>query len=181
MKKILLAILMIAPLTVMAQAKFAHYNLADIVPHMKEYTTAQTELQTMEKQYSEDLKLMQEEIEKKLADYQKEANNLLENVRLRREQELNDLQQRFQQSYQDNQLALEKASQEKMAMIYQKVNAAVKKLAEAGNYVYVVDLSVGAISFVNTAISTDITTQLQKELGVTVSATATTAPTTPAK
>ena len=124
---------------------------------------------------------MQEEIEKKLADYQKEANNLLENVRLRREQELNDLQQRFQQSYQDNQLALEKASQEKMAMIYQKVNAAVKKLAEAGNYVYVVDLSVGAISFVNTAISTDITTQLQKELGVTVSATATTAPTTPAK
>ena len=181
MKKILLAILMIAPLTIMAQAKFAHYNLADIVPHMKEYTTAQTELQTMEKQYSEDLKLMQEEIEKKLADYQKEANNLLENVRLRREQELNDLQQRFQQSYQDNQLALEKASQEKMAMIYQKVNAAVKKLAEAGNYVYVVDLSVGAISFVNTAISTDITTQLQKELGVTVSATATTAPTTPAK
>jgi outer membrane protein len=181
MKKILLAILMIAPLTIMAQAKFAHYNLADIVPHMKEYTAAQTELQTMEKQYSEDLKLMQEEIEKKLADYQKEANNLLENVRLRREQELNDLQQRFQQSYQDNQLALEKASQEKMAMIYQKVNAAVKKLAEAGNYVYVVDLSVGAISFVNTAISTDITTQLQKELGVTVSATATTAPTTPAK
>jgi outer membrane protein len=181
MKKILLAILMIAPLSVMAQVKFAHYNLADIVPHMKEYTTAQTELQTMEKQYSEDLKLMQEEIEKKLADYQKEANNLLENVRLRREQELNDLQQRFQQSYQDNQLALEKASQEKMAMIYQKVNAAVKKLAEAGNYVYVVDLSVGAISFVNTAISTDITTQLQKELGVTVSAAATTAPTTPAK
>jgi outer membrane protein len=100
---------------------------------------------------------------------------------LRREQELNDLQQRFQQSYQDNQLALEKASQEKMAMIYQKVNAAVKKLAEAGNYVYVVDLSVGAISFVNTTISTDITTQLQKELGVTVSATTTTAPTTPAK
>lgn len=181
MKKILLAILMIAPLTIMAQAKFAHYNLADIVPHMKEYTTAQTELQTMEKQYSEDLKLMQEEIEKKLADYQKEANNLLENVRLRREQELNDLRQRFEQSYQDNQLALEKASQEKMAMIYQKVNAAVKKLAEAGNYVYVVDLSVGAISFVNPAISTDITTQLQKELGVTVSATATTAPTTPAK
>ena len=181
MKKILLAILMIAPLTIMAQAKFAHYNLADIVPHMKEYTTAQTELQTMEKQYTEDLKLMQEEIEKKLADYQKEANNLLENVRLRREQELNDLRQRFEQSYQDNQLALEKASQEKMAMIYQKVNAAVKKLAEAGNYVYVVDLSVGAISFVNPAISTDITTQIQKELGVTVSATATTAPTTPAK
>lgn len=105
----------------------------------------------------------------------------MENVRARREQELNDLGQRLQQSVQDSQMTLEKASQEKMALIYQKVNAAVKKLAEAGNYVYVVDLSVGAISFVNPAISTDITTQIQKELGVTVSATATTAPTTPAK
>ena len=132
--------------------------------------------------YSEEtIKKLAELLTKKSEEYQKEQANLLENVRARREQELNDLQQRFQQSYQDNQLALEKASQEKMAMIYQKVNAAVKKLAEAGNYVYVVDLSVGAISFVNTAISTDITTQLQKELGVTVSATATTAPTTPAK
>ena len=181
MKKILLAILMIAPLTIMAQAKFAHYNLADIVPHMKDYTTAQTELQAMEKQYSEDIKLMQDEYQKKLADLQKEYNNLLENVRARREQELNDLGQRLQQSVQDSQMTLEKASQEKMALIYQKVNAAVKKLAEAGNYVYVVDLSVGAISFVNPAISTDITTQIQKELGITVSATTATAPTTPAK
>ena len=45
MKKILLAILMIAPLTVMAQSKFAHFNYADILPNMKEYTAAQTELQ----------------------------------------------------------------------------------------------------------------------------------------
>ena len=179
MKKILLAILMAAPLTIMAQSKFAHFNLAEILPNMKEYATAQTELQNMDKQYMDDLKLMQDELQKKAEDYQKEAANLLDNVRARREQELNDLAQRFQQTQQDSQLALQKATQEKMAMISEKVMAAVKKIGETGGYVYVVDTSTGAISFVNTALSTDITAQLKKELGVTATATATAA--TPAK
>ena len=65
MKKILLAILMAAPLSVMAQTKFAHFNSAEILPNMKEYTAAQAELQSMEKQYSDDLKLMQDEMQKK--------------------------------------------------------------------------------------------------------------------
>ena len=179
MKKILMAILMAAPLTIMAQSKFAHFNLAEILPNMKEYATAQTELQTMEKQFSDDLKLMQDEMQKKYEDYQKEAPNLLENVRARREQELNDLGQRYQQSLQDSQVAMQKATQEKMAMISEKVMAAVKKIGETGGYVYVVDTSTGAISFVNTALSTDITAQLKKELGVTATATTTSA--TPAK
>ena len=179
MKKILLAILMAAPLTIMAQSKFAHCNLAEILPNMKEYATAQTEIQTMEKQFADDLKLMQDEMQKKYEDYQKEAANLLENVRARREQELNDLGQRYQQSLQDSQAALQKATQEKMAMISEKVMNAVKKIGEAGGYVYVVDTSTGAISFVNNALSTDITAQLKKELGISATATATSA--TPAK
>lgn len=167
MKKILLAILMAAPLTVMAQTKFAHFNSTEIIPNMKEYAAAQTELQNMQKQYEEDLKLMQDEMQKKYEDYQKESANLLDNVRARREQELNDLGQRYQQSLQDSQMALQKATQEKMGQISEKVLAVVKKLGEAGGYVYVVDTSSGAISFINDALSTDITSQVKKELGVT--------------
>lgn len=170
MKKILLAILMAAPLSIMAQAKFAHFNSAEIIPNMKEYTAAQNEIQNMQKQYEDDLKLMQDEMQKKYDDYQKEAANLLENVRARREQELNDLGQRYQQSLQDSQVALQKATQEKMNLITEKIMAAVKKLGEAGGYIYVVDISSGGISFVNNALSTDITPQLKKELGVTATA-----------
>ncbi len=176
MKKILLAILLAAPLSIMAQAKFAHFNSADILPNMKEYAAAQAELENMQKQFEQDMKMMQDEIQKKYEDYQKEAANLLENVRARREQELNDLGQRYQQSLQDNQQVLQKATQEKMGLISEKVMAAVKKLGEAGGYVYVVDLSSGTIPFVNSALSTDITAQLQKELGVTATAATTAAP-----
>ena len=165
MKKVLIAILMMAPLSLSAQ-KFAHFNSADVIPNMKEYTTAQTELQAMEKQFSDDLKLMQDELQKKSDEYQKEQANLLDNVKQRREQELNDLYQRLQQSYQDNQQALAKANQEKMGAIQEKVLAAVKKLGEAGGYVYVVDTSTGAIPFINTQLSTDITADVKKECGV---------------
>lgn len=157
--------MMIAPLSLNAQ-KFAHFNSAEIIPNMKEYVTATEEIQAMAKQYEDDMKLMQEELQKKGDEYQKEQANLLENVRQRREQELQDLYQRLQQSYQDNQQALEKARQEKMGAINEKVLAAVKKVGEAGSYVYVVDLNTGAIPFVNSQLSTDITDQIKKEVGI---------------
>lgn len=165
MKKILIAILMMAPLSLCAQ-KFAHFNSADIIPNMKEYTEATDEIQAMAKQFDDDMKLMQDELQKKGDEYQKEQANLLENVRQRREQELQDLYQRLQQSYQDNQQALEKARQEKMGAIQEKVLAAVKKVGEAGGYVYVVDTSTGAIPFINTQLSTDVSAQIKKEVGI---------------
>jgi outer membrane protein len=133
---------------------------------MKEYTTAQEELKAMEKQYTDDLKLMQDELQKKSEEYQKEQANLLDNVRQRREQELNDLYTRLQQSYQDNQAALQKAEAEKMNEIREKVMAVVKKIGEEGGYVYIVDTSAGVIPYVSTTLSTDITAQVKKELGI---------------
>ncbi|MBR1498421.1 MAG: OmpH family outer membrane protein [Bacteroidaceae bacterium] len=165
MKKIVIAILLMAPLSVFVQ-KFAHFNTADIIPNMKEYTTAMDEMQAMQKQFEDDLKLMQDELQKKTEEYQKEQANLLENVRQRREQELQDLYNRLQQSYQDNQAALQKAQSEKLSAISEKVMEVVKKLGEAGGYVYVVDTSAGVIPFVNSSLSTDITSQVKKELGI---------------
>ena len=165
MKKILIAILMMAPMSLCAQ-KFAHFNAADVIPNMKEYTTAMEEMQTMQKQFEDDLKLMQDELQKKAEEYQKEQANLLENVRQRREQELNDLGNRLQQSYQDNQAALQKANTEKMSAIQEKLLAAVKKIGESGGYVYIVDTSAGVIPYVSTTLSTDINAQVKKELGI---------------
>ena len=166
MKKIFIAILLMVPVCISAQQKFAHFNSAEIIPNMKEYTTAQTEIQNMAKQFDDDLKLMQDELQKKTEEYQKEQANLLENVRQRREQELNDLYQRMQQSYQDNQQSLQKAQQDKMGAIQQLVLDAVKKIGETGGYVYVIDTNAGAIPFVNTALSTDITADVKKAVGI---------------
>lgn len=165
MKKLLIAVIMMAPLSLYAQ-KFAHFNSADIIPNMKEYVTATEEIQAMAKQFEDDIKLMQEELQKKSEEYQKEQANLLDPVKQRREQELQDLYQRLQQSYQDNQQALEKSRQEKMSVINEKVLAAVKKIGEDGGYVYVVDINTGVIPFVNSQLSTDVSALIKKEVGI---------------
>lgn len=165
MKKILLAILLMAPISMFAQ-KFAHFNSADIIPNMKEYTAAQAEIETLAKQYDDDIKRMQDELQKKNDEYQKEQANLLDNVKQRREAELQDLYTRIQQSYQDNQQALSKVQNEKLQAIQELVMAAIKKIGEAGGYIYIVDTSAGVIPFVSTTLSTDVTADVKKALGM---------------
>ena len=166
MKKILFAaLLMLAPISIFAQQKFGHFSMADIVPSMPEYTTAQAELKKLGEQYEADINRMQEEFKKKYEEYQKEQANLLDNVRQRRENELQELSQRIQQSAQDNQQEFEKARTEKLQVIYEKVNTAVKKIGDEGNYVYIMDTSAG-IPYISTKLSTDVTADLKKALGI---------------
>ena len=165
MKKILFAILMMAPLSLFAQ-KFAHFNSADIIPNMKEYVAAQTEIETLGKQYKEDLDRMQAELQKKSEEFQKEEANLLDNVKQRRQQELQDLYNRILQTNQDNQQSLEKVQAEKLQATQQLVMEAIKKVGEAGGYIYIVDTSNGLIPFVNPAMSTDVSAEIKKALGM---------------
>ncbi len=165
MKKILFAaIMLLAPLTMSAQ-KFGHFNSAELVPLLPDYTTAQAELQNLGKQYEDDLKRMQDELQKKGEEFEKEQANLLDNVRQRRQAELQDLYQRMQQSVQDNQQAFQKAQAEKMQAISEKIMAAVKQIGDAGNYVYIMDTSAG-IPYISTKLSTDVTPELKKALGI---------------
>ena len=164
MKKALIIALLLAPMSMMAQ-KFGHFNSSELVQLLPEWTTAQTELQTLAKQYDDDLKRMQDELQKKADEFQKEQANLLENVRARREQELNDLYQRVIQSRDDNEQAFQKAKAEKMQAISEKITAAVKKIGDEGGYVYIMDITAG-IPYISEKLSTDITPELKKALGI---------------
>ena len=63
-KKLIAMLFFMAPLALFAQ-KFGHLNSADIIQVMPEYTAAQTELQNLEKQYTNELQLMETELAKK--------------------------------------------------------------------------------------------------------------------
>lgn len=164
MKNLILAALIALPMSVFAQ-KFAHVNSATIIQAMPEYTTAQTELQTLGKQYEEELQRMQDELKTKLDDYQKNGSTLPDATKQRREQELTDLNQRLEQYYQTSQQEIAKAQQTKMQEISEKVGKAINEVGAAGGYVYVMDVTAG-IPFINETISTDVTNQVKAKLGI---------------
>ena len=164
MKKVLIMILMLAPLAAMAQ-KFGHVNSQEVIQAMPEYTKAKTEIDALQQQYEADLKGMQDEFTKKVKDYEANANTLPENIKQRRETELQEMDQKIRQSYQDNQQALAKASQEKMQVITTKVIDAIKAVGQAGGYVYIMDNPSG-IPYISPTLSTDVTAQVKAKLGI---------------
>lgn len=165
-KKILLMVLMVAPLSVFAQ-KFAHYNTEEIAKVYPAYLTAQSELEALGKQYESDIQEMQKELQTKYEKYQAEVNESTPaNMRQRREQELQDLQQRIQQAYQDNQQAYQQTAATKMQPIMQKVQDAVAAVLKEGGYVYGIDKAAASGITINEALSVDVTAQIKTKLGI---------------
>ncbi len=164
MKKIILALLIALPMSVFAQ-KFAHVNSAVIIQAMPEYTKAQTELQTLGKQYEDELKKMQDELQTKSDEFDKNQATMPDAVKQRRQQELQELYQRLQEYYQTSQQDIAKKQQEKMNEISDKVAKAIKEVGQAGGYVYIMDVTSG-IPYINESISTDVTNQVKTKLGI---------------
>lgn len=171
-KKILMMVLLTAPLSLAAQ-KFACFDYSAIMQAMPETKQAQTELETMGKQFSDELQSMESEIQTKIDKYQSEINDQTpENIRTRRAQEIQDLQQRYQQAANDNQQAFEEARTKKLQPIMQKVMDAVNSVAKEGNFIYVVDKTASQSSgiVINEALSEDVTLKVMSKLGLPASA-----------
>ena len=164
MKKLFIMMLMLAPMAAFAQ-KFGHVNSQEVIQAMPEFAKARTEIEALTKQYEADLKSMYEELQKKGEAYEKEQATLPANIKERREKELAEMQQKIQQSYQDNQQALAQAQQEKMNAITTKVLDAIKAIGQAGGYVYIMDVT-GGIPYISTTLSTDVTAEVKKKLGI---------------
>ena len=164
MKKLFIMMLMLAPMAAFAQ-KFGHVNSQEVIQAMPEFAKARTEIEALTKQYEADLKSMQDELQKKAEAFDKEQATLPENIKQRRQTELQDMYAKIQQSYQDNQQALAKTQQEKMQVITTKVLDAIKAVGQAGGYVYIMDVT-GGIPYISTTLSTDVTAEVKKKLGM---------------
>lgn len=172
MKKILMLLLLAAPLSLMAQ-KFARFDYQSVVQAMPAFKTAQAELESIAKNYQNDFADMQKEYQTKVEKYKAEVNEKTpENIRTRRQQEIMDMEQKLQQAYEDNTKALQQEEQNKMQPIILKVQEAVNAVAKEGNYVYVIDKSAAQAAgiFLNETLTDDVTSQVLAKLGVSASA-----------
>ena len=157
--------MLILPMSVFAQ-KFGHIKTQEILTAMPEYTKAQTDIQTMQKQYDDEMKRLSEEIQKKFAAYQQEQANLPKNIQERRQKELQELNERGMQMQQDAQQQLQQSWMEMLEPIAKKIDDAIKAVGQEGGYVYIFDLNATQIPFVNETLSTDVTSAVKAKLGL---------------
>ena len=165
LKKIALILLLIAPMTAFAQ-KFGHIKTQAIISIMPEYTKAQTDIQTMQKQYEDEIRRASDELQKKFTEYQQEQANLPKNIQERRQKELQELNEKGMQMQQDAQQELERAWMSMLEPIAKKIDEAIKAVGQEGGYVYIFDLNTTNIPFVNETLSTDVTDAVKAKLGI---------------
>ena len=165
LKKIALLLMLVLPMSVFAQ-KFGHIKTQEILTVMPEYTKAQTDINTMQKQYQDEMKRLEDEIQKKFAAYQQEQANLPKNIQERRQKELQELNERGMQMQQDAQQQLQQSWMQMLEPIAKKIDDAIKAVGQEGGYVYIFDLNATQIPFVNETLSTDVTGAVKAKLGL---------------
>lgn len=164
-KKIALILMLIAPMSVFAQ-KFGHVKSQEIVEFMPDYTKAQNDIETLRKQFMDEITRSRDDFNKKFAEYQQEQANLTQTIRERRQNELAQLQEKVMQIEQDAQAQMEKSWREMMEPIFKKIDDAIKAIGQEGGYVYIFDLNTTNIPYVSETLSTDITDAVKNKLGI---------------
>ena len=130
--------LLALPMGVFAQnLKFGHINAQEIITVMPEFTKAQNDIQTLEKQLTAELQRTQEEFNKKYQEFQ-----------------------------QDAQQQMAKAQNDAMAPIYQKLDNAIKAVGAAEGVIYIFDLARTSIPYVNESQSINLTSKVKANLGI---------------
>lgn len=169
LKKIALVMLLALPMGVFAQnLKFGHINAQEIITVMPEFTKAQNDIQTLEKQLTAELQRTQEEFNKKYQEFQQAIakDSLPPNIAERRQKELQDMMQRQEQFQQDAQQQMAKAQNDAMAPIYQKLDNAIKAVGAAEGVIYIFDLARTSIPYVNESQSINLTNKVKANLGI---------------
>ena len=169
MKKFLILILMLAPMSLLAQ-KFGYVNSAEIIQVMPEYAKALKDVQALEKMYTDEFNSMRTELEKKGTEFEKmQQDSVPENILKRRYEELMQMQQRLQEYGQTIQQNLSKAESEKMMEIQTVLKRALDAVGKDGAYVCIFDIA-GGIPFINTTICEDVTPKVRAKLGIPANA-----------
>ena len=135
-KKILLAVLVAAPMCLSAQTlKFGTVNPTEIFNVMPDVATANNTLKTLQEKYEAQAKPLQEELTKKINEYQElEKNKAAQATLDAKQKEFEDLKTRYDNFMQTAQKDMSQQQETLLAPIQQKLMNAIQAVGAEGGY-----------------------------------------------
>ena len=164
MKKLIIFLLMMLPLSVFAQqTKIAVVNTQAVIEAMPEFAEMQKQLKQMEDTYRKEFQVMENEYKKKYEAFIAQQDSLTENIKMKRMQDLQDMEQRTQNFVQVAQQDSQKKQQELFTPIQEKLRNAIKAVGDEKGYTYILDPTV---VFYAGSSSIDATNDVKAKLGI---------------
>ena len=122
-----------------AQTKIAHINKQELIKAMPAYAQAQTEIEKLSKTYEATIQTSLKELDVKLKQYNAEAETKTEEENMKRMQEVEGIKQSLGEYQQQAQKDLQEKEFNLLKPIVEKADNAIKAVAKAQGYQYVVD------------------------------------------
>ena len=125
--------------------KVGYINTEKILSVIPEYKSAQIQLENLSKQYSRKIESEYAKIETMYQSYQQQKGSLSAQVRAQRENEIISREQNvkeLQKTYFGQDGLMQKKSEELLNPLKERVDAAIKKIAENGNFMIIFDTSI---------------------------------------
>jgi outer membrane protein len=168
--KLFLLVVVMTGISVSASAqspKFAHINFQEFVMLMPESDAASANLETFGKELQEQIEGIQKELQDKFAIYQQKRATWTASVLEDKQKEIQNLNQRMEEFQRTAQSDYQKKQQELMLPILEKARNTVNTVAKREHFIYVFDVSTGALSYYDEQQSTDLLPLVKKELNIT--------------
>jgi len=165
-KSIVLVVALLSVFAVSAQTyKFGHVNSQELMGTLPEMEAVMSKLEDLQTSNNELLTKMQNELQAEAVKYQAAADTLPQSVRTYKEQQLQSMQEGIQKFYQDAQVEMQQKQQQLTQPVMDKVKKAIDDVAAEQGFIYVFDLSGGAVLY-HSSESVDIKPLVRKKLGL---------------
>ncbi|NDV68659.1 OmpH family outer membrane protein [Dysgonomonas sp. 25] len=141
LKKLLLVLLIFAPVAMFAQDKIAYLNAQEIFAQMPEMLEARNKLAEKEKEIQTRAQAIENEYMQKVEEFSKTPTDELKDqaIILDRQKQLDQLQERYQSYVQTSQAAYEKEREAIVTPIQEKLVKAIQAVGEENGYTYILD------------------------------------------
>lgn len=163
MKKLILMLMLCAPMAVFAQ-KFGKVNTQVVVQSLPDYAKAQGEMAALSKQKENDLKSMQDELTRKYQEYDKSKSAMNPTKQKETEEELQGLNAKIQKAYQDAQKELSEKNNALLEPILTKVQNAITAVGKAGGYTTIFEIGTSGVVFFGDNVK-DVTEEVKAKVG----------------
>ena len=164
LKLTLIALLALMGTNVYGQ-KFGYINTQELLMAMPETDSVNIKLETLSKEWQEQLEVIQVEFNNKLQDYQKNSATYTDAMKQVKEQELDDLTRRYQEF---NELAsqnIRQKQQELLAPVLEKAENAIKQVGKNNGFTVIFDSTTASLVYWNDSVE-DVLPLVKKELGL---------------
>lgn len=174
MRKLIIALVAIIAVLSVNQSKAQNFGYMDtqaIIEVLPSAKAAQKSLEAEAKKIDDQIQIMGQEYQDKVRAYQ-------ENIQLApaaqekwsaaiqadKEQEIMQLQERIQKFQENAQISIQQKRQELFKPVLDSIDAAVAKVAKAGNFVVIMEKN--SVLYINPDLAKDVTDSVKKELGL---------------